>query len=225
MTGVALLDGYGQTETLMTVLNYPAMPVKPGSMGRPLPGTHITVLDTDNRPAKPGEAGRLMIRLPNPQLMLGYWNDPELTRAAIVRHDGAEWFDSGDVVKSDSDGYVFYLGRSDDLINSAGYRIGPVEVENALMEHAAVQECAVVASPDADRGEVVKAFIVLRPGIEGDDALAQEIQEHVKRVTAPYKYPRKIEFVGQLPKTPTGKIQRRMLRDREFAAAARRTGT
>ena len=225
LTGVALLDGYGQTETLMTVLNYPAMPVKPGSMGRPLPGTHITVLDKDNRPVKPGEAGRLMIRLPNPQLMLCYWNDPELTRAAIVQNGGAEWFDSGDVVKSDSDGYVFYLGRADDLINSAGYRIGPVEVENALMEHAAVQECAVVASPDADRGEVVKAFIVLRPGIKGDDALAQEIQEHVKRITAPYKYPRKIEFVGQLPKTPTGKIQRRMLRDREFAAGARRTGT
>ena len=201
------------------------MPVKPGSMGRPLPGTHITVLDKDNRPAKPGEAGRLMIRLPNPQLMLCYWNDPELTRAAIVRHDGAEWFDSGDVVKSDLDGYLFYLGRADDLINSAGYRIGPVEVENALMDHPAVQECAVVASSDADRGEVVKAFIVLRPGIEGDDALAQEIQEHANGSPRRTNTPGKSSSWANCPRLRPAKFQRRMLRDREFAAAARRAGT
>jgi acyl-coenzyme A synthetase/AMP-(fatty) acid ligase len=158
-----------------------------------------------------------MIRLPNPQAMIGYWSDRELSQAAIVRRDGDEWFNTGDVVKVDEDGYVFYLGRSDDVINSASYRIGPVEVENAVIEHEAVQECAVVGSPDAERGEIVKAFVVLRPGIARSDLLAKEIQEHVKGVTAPYKYPRKIEFVDELPKTATGKIQRRVLRDREYA--------
>jgi len=216
---IPLLDGYGLTETLMNVVNYPQMPVKPGSMGRPLPGTEIAVLDAENWPVPAGQPGRLMIRLPNPQAMLGYWNDPELTNAAIVRRDGSEWFNTGDIVKVDQDGYVFYLGRSDDVINSAGYRIGPVEVENAVIEHEAVQECAAVASPDAERGEVVKAFVVLRPGLAGSDLLAKDIQEHVKRLTAPYKYPRKIEFVEELPKTASGKIQRRVLRGREYAQA------
>jgi acyl-coenzyme A synthetase/AMP-(fatty) acid ligase len=218
LTGLALLDGYGQTETLMTVLNYPPMDVKPGSMGRPLPGVAVAVLDKENRPVAPGETGRLMIRLPNPQMMLGYWNDAELTRAAMVEALDASWFDTGDLVRTDTDGYLFYLGRSDDLINSGSYRIGPAEVENAVSEHAAVQECAVVASPDAERGEVVKAFIVLRPGVSGSDALAKQIQEHVKQVTAPYKYPRRIEFIDSLPKTLTGKIRRRLLRDQEYAA-------
>ena len=219
LTGLALLDGYGQTETLMTVLNYPPMAVKPGSMGRPLPGTAIAVFDADNRPVGPGEAGRLMIRLPNPQMMLGYWNDAELTRAAWVEACGTTWFDSGDLVRMDADGYVFYVGRADDVINSGGYRIGPAEVENAVSEHPAVQECAAVGSPDAERGEVVKAFIVLRPGVMGSEALAKEIQEHVKQVTAPYKYPRRVEFIDNLPKTPTGKIRRSQLRDQEYAAA------
>ena len=224
-TGLKLLDGYGQTETLMTVLNYPAMAVKPGSMGRPLPGTATAVFDTANRPVAPGEAGRLMIRLPNPQMMLGYWNDAELTRAAMVEACGATWFDSGDLVRLDVDGYLFYLGRADDLINSGGYRIGPAEVENAVSEHPAVQECAAVASPDAERGEVVKVFVVLRPGVVGSEALAKEIQEHVKRVTAPYKYPRRIEFIDSLPKTPTGKIRRRQLRDQEYAVPAKIAAT
>ena len=159
-----------------------------------------------------------MIKLPNPQLMIGYWDDPQLSRATIVRQGGAEWFDTGDVVRVDEDGYVFYLGRSDDVINSAGYRIGPAEVENAITEHSAVQECAAIASPDHERGEIVKALIVLRPGFVGGDLLAKEIQDHVKRVTAPYKYPRKIEFVEALPKTATGKIQRRLLRERELTS-------
>jgi acyl-coenzyme A synthetase/AMP-(fatty) acid ligase len=223
LTGLSLLDGYGQTETLMTVLNYPAVPVKPGSMGRPLPGTRIAVFDSNNRPVTAGEPGRLMIRLPNPQVMLGYWNDPALTRAATVEAGGATWFDSGDIVRLDADGYVFFVGRADDLINSAGYRIGPAEVENAVSEHPAVQECAAIGSPDAERGEVVKAFVVLRPEAVGSEALAKEIQEHVKRVTAPYKYPRRIEFVDSLPKTPTGKIRRRQLRDQEYASAPGKT--
>ena len=217
LTNIPLLDGYGLTETLMVVLNYPVMPVKPGSMGRPLPGTQVLLFDDRNQPTPVGQSGRLMIRLPNPQAMLGYWNDPEMSRASIIRRGDEEWFDSGDLVKVDDDGYMFYQGRSDDIINSAGYRIGPLEVENAVIEHQAVQECAVVGSPDPERGEVVKAFIVLRSGVAGSELLAGEIQEHVKHVTAPYKYPRKIEFVNALPKTPTGKIRRRILRDREYA--------
>jgi acetyl-CoA synthetase len=143
----------------------------------------------------------------------------------MVEACGATWFDSGDLVRLDVDGYLFYLGRADDLINSGGYRIGPAEVENAVSEHPAVQECAAVASPDAERGEVVKVFVVLRPGVVGSEALAKEIQEHVKRVTAPYKYPRRIEFIDSLPKTPTGKIRRRQLRDQEYAVPAKIAAT
>ncbi|MCC5810955.1 MAG: AMP-binding protein [Ectothiorhodospiraceae bacterium] len=212
-----LLDGYGQTETLMTVLNFQAMPVKPGSMGRPLPGTEALVLDDhEARPVEVGRAGRLAIRLPNPQVMLGYWNDPERSRQSITRVDGEEYFVTGDRVLMDEDGYLFYQGRDDDLINSAGYRIGPLEVENALMEHPAVQECAAVASPDPERGEVVKAFVVLRQGYYGDATLVRTLQDHAKTLTAPYKYPRKMEFVDELPKTPTGKLRRKVLRAREY---------
>ena len=217
LTGVPLLDGYGQTETLMTVLNYPPMPVKPGSMGKPLPGTEIAVLDEADRPVGPGEVGRLVIRTPHPQLMLGYWQAPELTRAGFVRSGGAEWFVTGDAVHVDADGYVFYHGRTDDVINSAGYRIGPMEVENALMEHPAVQECAVVGSPDPERGEVVRAYIVLHEGMRASEALAKDIQDHVKRITAPYKYPRQVTFVEELPKTASGKIRRRLLRDSAYS--------
>jgi acyl-coenzyme A synthetase/AMP-(fatty) acid ligase len=149
--------------------------------------------------------------------MLGYWRDPELTAKATVTIEGTQWFLTGDVVTMDEEGSLFYDGRADDVINSAGYRIGPLEVENVLMEHPAVVECAVVGSPDDDRGEVVKAFVVLRDDISGDDALKKDLQEFVKRATAPYKYPRRIDFVEALPKTVTGKIRRRVLRDREFA--------
>ena len=178
------------------------------------------MLDEQGRPVAAGDNGVLMIKLPNPQLMLGYWNDEELTRRSIMRHDGADWFITGDIVKVDEDGYIYYLGRADDVINSAGYRIGPLEVENAVIEFPAVQECAVVGSPDPERGELVKAFVVLRPGAIASDTLMREIQDHVKRVTAPYKYPRKIEFVDELPKTPTGKIQRRLLREKEYGRRA-----
>jgi acyl-coenzyme A synthetase/AMP-(fatty) acid ligase len=215
-TGGLLLDGYGQTETLMTVLNYPAMPVKPGSMGRPLPGTEAAVIGEGERIVGPGEPGTLAIKLPNPQLMLGYWQAPELTQSVHIDIDGTAWFLTGDTVIMDEDGYLFYRGRADDVINSAGYRIGPLEVENVLIEHAAVQECAVVGSPDPERGEVVKAFVILREGVTGGEPLIREIQDFAKRITAPYKYPRKVEFVSELPKTVTGKIRRRTLRDREY---------
>ena len=211
-TGVALLDGYGQTETLMTVLNYPGMPVKPGSMGRPLPGVEAAVLDERGGLHARDARGRLVIRAPNPQLMLGYWNDPELTGAQYVEAEGSRWFVTGDTVDVDSDGYYFYFGRDDDVIGSSGYRIGPQEVENALIEHPAVQESAVVGLPDPARGQVVTAFVILAPGFEPGAARAAELQEHVKRITAPYKYPRRVEFVDSLPKTVSGKIQRGALR-------------
>ena len=212
MTGVDLLDGYGQTETLMTVLNYPGMAVKPGSMGRPLPGVEAAVLDRHGHLHTRSARGRLVIRAPNPQLMLGYWNDPERTEAQYVEIEGSRWFVTGDTVDADADGYLFYFGRDDDVIGSSGYRIGPQEVENALIEHPAVRESAVVGLPDPDRGQVVAAFVILAPGFTLGRALATELQEHVKRVTAPYKYPRRIEFVESLPKTVSGKIQRNVLR-------------
>ena len=211
-TGVDLLDGYGQTETLMTVLNYPGMPLKPGSMGRPLPGVEAAVLDEHGRLRTRDARGRLVIRAPNPQLMLGYWNDPELTEAQYVEIEGERWFVTGDTVDADAGGYLFYFGRDDDVIGSSGYRIGPQEVENALIEHPAVQESAVVGLPDTDRGQIVAAFVIAAQGFEPGAALAAELQEHVKRVTAPYKYPRRIEFLDSLPKTVSGKIQRGVLR-------------
>jgi acyl-coenzyme A synthetase/AMP-(fatty) acid ligase len=212
ITGVPLLDGYGQTETLMTVLNYPFMPVKPGSMGRPLPGIEVAVL-RDGREVPAGESGELAIRLPNPQMMLGYWNEPERTAAAKVRVGDSEYWLTGDVVRRDEDGYLWYEGRADDIISSAGYRIGPMEVESALLEHPAVQEAAAVGKPDPERGEIVKAFVVLKPGWNPSPALAEELKEHAKRVTAPYKYPREIEFVAELPKNASGKLLRRVLRN------------
>ena len=211
-TGVPLLDGYGQTETLMTVLNYPGMPVKPGSMGRPLPGVDAAVLDEQGDLRTRDARGRLVIRAPNPQLMLGYWNDPDLTAAQYVEAGGSRWFVTGDTVDVDSEGYLFYFGRDDDVIGSSGYRIGPQEVENALIEHPAVQESAVVGLPDPDRGQVVTAFVILVPGYEPGEDLADELGEHVRSITAPYKYPRRIEFVDSLPKTVSGKIRRDVLR-------------
>ncbi|MGA9279044.1 acyl-CoA synthetase [Ilumatobacter sp.] len=211
VSGTTVLDGYGQTETLMTVTNRPGRPVKPGSMGRPLPGVDVAVRSDDDATAVTG-AGELLIRLPNPQVMLGYWDDPDRTASSQMTLDGSEWFATGDNVEIDDEGYVFYTGRADDIINSAGYRIGPQEVENALIRHPAVQECAVVGVPDADRGELVKAWVVLADGYVGDDHLVAALQTHAKATTAPYKYPRAISFAEELPKTVTGKLRRNVLR-------------
>lgn len=221
ITGIPLLEAYGQTETLMTVANRLGHPAPEGSMGRALPGCRMAVLDPDDRPALPGTRGELALALPNPQLMLGYWDEPERTARAFSAHGGVQYFLTGDLARMDADGFIFYEGRVDDIISSAGYRIGPVEVENALQEHPAVTECAVVGSPDAERGEIVKAFVTLRPGFEASEKLKRELQEHVQRTTAPYKYPRAIEFVAELPKTPTGKLLRRVLRDAERARHCR----
>lgn len=217
--GVDVLDGYGQTEILMVVVNGRTFPVKPGSMGKPMPGSVAAVVEPDGTVTEDirGRAGELAIRLPNPQLMLGYWRDPGRTAASRVRKGDVEYHRTGDLVRVDEDGYLFHQGRTDDVINSAGYRIGPNEVEAVLLRHPAILECAVVASPDPQRGEVVKAFIVLGREHAPSPELVQELQDFAKRETAPYKYPRRIEFVDELPKTPTGKVRRRVLRDREFA--------
>lgn len=215
LTGVELLEAYGQTETLMTVANRLGRPAREGSMGQALSGCRMAVLDPEGRPLPPGECGQLALELPNPQLMLGYWEEPERTARAFSSHEGVDYFLTGDLAHIDEDGFIFYEGRVDDIISSAGYRIGPIEVENALQEHPAVTECAVIGSPDAQRGEIVKAFVVLRKGFAPSEALKLELQEHVKKTTAPYKYPRAIEFRDELPKTATGKLLRRVLRDAE----------
>ena len=219
-TGLRVAEAYGQTETLMTVLNRPGDPVKPGSMGTPSPGSDVDVVDESGRPCPDGIEGDLAVRTPNPQLMLGYWRDPERT-AACYRDgpDSARWFITGDRGWRDGDGYLWYAGRTDDVIGSAGYRIGPLEVENALLEHPAVLECAVVGAPDEERGEIVKAFVVLREAWEGTPALIAALQAHAKAATAPYKYPRAVEFVDALPRTPTGKLRRRTLKELELERA------
>ncbi len=225
-TGLTIRDGYGQTETVLLVANFPSMEVRPGSMGKPSPGFDIAVIDDDGRPVEPGQEGDIAVRT-RPERPVGlfreYWNDPAATQGAMRADPGTpdgEWYITGDRATIDADGYFWFVGRADDVIISAGYRIGPFEVESALIEHDAVLESAVIASPDPVRGEVVKAFVVLAPGYSASTRLADELQDHVKRVTAPYKYPREIEFVTELPKTISGKIRRVELRERERAAKA-----
>jgi medium-chain acyl-CoA synthetase len=212
--GLTIHDGYGQTETTILAANMPAMPVKPGSMGLPFPGHDVRVINNELAEAGIDEVGEIGVRVTPerpPSLFLEYWKNAEET-ASVFR---GEWYLTGDQATRDADGYLWFVGRADDVIISAGYRIGPFEVESALLEHPAVMESAVVASPDADRGSIVKAFIKLRPGAEPNDRLITELQEYCKRITAPYKYPREIEFVGELPKTVSGKIRRVELRQQE----------
>jgi len=213
-TGHQICEGYGQTETVILCGVFDGMMVKPGSMGLPAPGVDLDVIDENGARLGAGVEGDVAVSLdPAPMgLFLGYKNDEE--RTAATRR--GNWYLTGDRAYRDDDGYFWFVGRGDDVIISAGYRIGPFEVESALIEHPAVVESAVVASPDETRGEVVKAFVVLTKGTEKCDALIRELQEHVKKVTAPYKYPRKIEFVDSLPKTISGKIIRKELREREW---------
>lgn len=217
-TGMPISEAYGQTESLMIVLNYPGETVKPGSMGRPAPGSRVAIIDSAGTVCSDGDEGDIALLTPHPQLMLGYWQEAERTRKCFVDGPDGRWYVTGDRGVRDGDGYIWYRGRLDDIINSAGYRIGPSEVENALLEHEAVAECAVVGKPDPARGEIVKAFVVLKPGHVCSDAMVDVLREHCKRLTAPYKYPREIAFVESLPKTLTGKIKRSDLRDRERMA-------
>ena len=214
-TGLTIYDGYGQTETVLLVANYRAIPIKPGSMGKPVPGFHVAVVDEDGQEMAPGQEGQIAVKI-NPQRPVGlfreYWKDGE----AMERSFQGDWYFTGDKAYRDDDGYFWFVGRADDVIISAGYRIGPFEVESALIEHPAVAESAVVASPDPVRGEIVKAFVILSPGYVASDELALSLQEHVRKSTAPYKYPRAIEFVAELPKTISGKIRRVELREAEF---------
>ncbi|MEL6876295.1 MAG: AMP-binding protein, partial [Pseudomonadota bacterium] len=215
LTRTTVRDGYGQTETLMTVTNRSEWSIKPGSMGKALPGVETAVREEDGSLTASNSSGELIIKLPCPHLMLGYWNDPERTAATQFASGRTSWYLTGDTVHIDGDGYIFYTGRADDIISSAGYRIGPQEIENVLSEHPAVQECAVAGVPDPERGEVVKAWIILRIGEKASDSLAEELKSYVKKETAPYKYPRKLEFVDDLPKNASGKILRRELRARD----------
>ncbi len=209
-TGLTIRDGYGQTETILLVGNFPGMPVRPGSMGLAMPGHRVEVIDPAGDVLAPGEVGDIALYDDPPSLFRGYWKDAAATRACRR----GPWYVTGDRGRRDEDGYLWFVGRADDVIISAGYRIGPFEVESALVEHPDVVEAAVVAAPHPDRGEIVKAYVVLRPGVAGDAALVRSLQEHVKAVTAPYKYPRAIEFVETLPKTVSGKIRRVELRER-----------
>jgi acyl-coenzyme A synthetase/AMP-(fatty) acid ligase len=223
-TGCKVSEAYGQTEALMMVLNYPSEPLKYGSMGRPQPGLDIDIVDDAGVRQPDNVEGHIALKMPCPQMMLGYWQDPERTAAAFIDGPEGKWYLSGDRATRDADGYFWYAGRSDDVINSSGYRIGPLEVENALLDHGSVQEVACVGVPDRDRGEIVKAFVVLKQGYAPTPQLAQELQNHVKSITAPYKYPRAVEFIDDLPKTVTGKIRRRTLRDVEIEKAKNAQG-
>ncbi len=209
-TGLRIMEGFGQTETTLTIANLAGMQPKVGSMGKPIPLYDIDIVDSDGNPVGVGENGEIVVRtdkyVPN-GLFLGYHNDEEKTKEAW--HDGL--YHTGDVAWRDEDGYFWYVGRADDVIKSSGYRIGPFEIENVIMELPYVLECGVSAAPDELRGQVVKASIVLTKGTEGTEELKKEIQNYVKEKTAPYKYPRIVVFKDELPKTISGKIQRNKL--------------
>jgi acetyl-CoA synthetase len=213
-TGLKLMEGFGQTETTVTIANFPWMEPKPGSMGMPSPAYDMDLITLDGRSAEDGEQGEIIFRtdrLMPVGLFMGYYRDPELTKSVYYDHV----YHTGDIAWRDEDGYYWFVGRNDDVIKSSGYRIGPFEVESALMTHPAVVECAITGVPDEIRGQVVKATIILAPAYKekAGPELVKEIQEHVKNTTAPYKYPRIIEFVEELPKTISGKIRRVQIRE------------
>ena len=216
VTGIRLMEGFGQTETTMTLGTFPWMEPKPGSMGVPNPQYEIDLLTSDGRSAEDGEQGQIVVRTHNGKplgLFKEYYRDAERTEDAW--HD--DIYFTGDVAWRDEDGYYWFVGRADDVIKSSGYRIGPFEVESALMTHPAVVECAITGVPDEVRGQVVKATIILSKDYKGKEGpeLIKELQDHVKKVTAPYKYPRVIEFVEELPKTISGKIRRVEIRSKD----------
>jgi acyl-coenzyme A synthetase/AMP-(fatty) acid ligase len=213
--GSPLYVGYGQSETPTATLTDPQDPSQNGMIGKPMEGNRVTIVDDTGNECPPGTEGHLAFGASDPGLMLGYWTEDR----PVLELLAGRWHLTGDCGYRGADGNLFFVGREDDIISSSGYRIGPTEVENALMQHAAVAECAVIASPDPVRGEVVKAFVVVRDGYAPDDALAAALQAHVKHLISPYKYPRKLEFIPTLPRTVSGKIQRRALREREFKGA------
>ena len=211
-TGLRLMEGFGQTETVLSLANLVNSTPKPGSMGKPSPLYQVEVVDSEGVPVSTGEVGEIVIRAdgPTPGLLMEYYQDPERTKEAW--HDG--WYHTGDTVWQDEDGYFWYVGRTDDVIKASGYRIGPFEIASVLMEHPAVLECAVTGAPDPIRGTVVKATIVLMKGYQPTPELTKELQDYVKHQTAPYKYPRIVEYVEELPKTISGKIRRVAIREK-----------
>ena len=211
-TGIKLREGYGQTELTLTLCSWPWLESKPGSIGKPAPGYDIDLVREDGSSCGPGEEGQIIIRTDKRRpwgMFGGYYRDEALTKS--VWRDNAYY--TGDMAWKDEDGYFWFVGRSDDVIKSAGYRIGPFEVESAMLEHPGVLECAVTGVPDPDRGMAVKATIVLAKGYTASEELKLELQNHAKKITAPYKYPRVIDFVAELPKTISGKIRRVQIRE------------
>jgi acetyl-CoA synthetase len=230
--GLRVNEMFGQTEINYVVGNcarwvdaggceHPGWPARPGSMGKAYPGHRVAVIDDDGQPCPTGTPGDVAVhRLdvhgqPDPVFFLGYWRNEAATRKKFTGHPEDSWCRTGDTAVMDADGYLWYQGRSDDVFKAAGYRIGPSEVENCLVKHPAVANAAVVPKPDPERGAVVKAYVVLAPGVDGDDALVAALQAHVRAQLAPYEYPKEIEFIDSLPMTTTGKVQRRVLRLQE----------
>jgi acetyl-CoA synthetase len=218
--GVTINEMFGQTEMNYIVGNSHALwPARPGSMGRPYPGHRVAVIDDAGAEVPRGEPGEVGVHriapdgTPDPVFFLEYFKNPESTRNKFT----GDWCRTGDVATMDADGYLWYQGRADDVFKVAGYRIGPSEIENCIVKHPAVANAAVVPSPDETRGNVVKAFIVLAAGHAPSTALADDIQQHVRKFLAPYEYPKEIEFIDALPMTTTGKVQRKILREREAA--------
>jgi len=217
--GISINEFYGQTECNLVLSNCNAlMPVRPGSMGRPVPGHRVAVIDGEGNELSPGEEGEIAVKRSDPVMMLGYWNNEEATREKFV----GDWLKTGDLASVDDEGYFRFVGRDDDVISSAGYRIGPVEIEEVLIKHQDVVMAAAVGKPDETRGQVVKAFVVLREGREESEDLAAELQQLVKERLGAHEYPREVEFVGELPMTPTGKVRRNVLREQETGEGVRR---
>ena len=211
-TGLRIHEGFGQSETSVLLANFPWVEIRPGSMGKPAPIYDIDLLDEDGNSCEDGIVGSICIKNTDKKHPTGlfreYWKAPD----AMARSWKNGVYNTGDTAWRDADGYYWFVGRNDDVIKCSGYRIGPFEVESALMEHPSVLECAITAVPDPVRGQVVKATIVLARGYEPSDSLVKELQNHVKHATAPYKYPRVVEFVDELPKTTSGKIMRTAIR-------------
>jgi acetyl-CoA synthetase len=225
--GITVNEMFGQTEMNYIVGNSQLRwPARPGSMGRPYPGHRVAVIDDDGNVLPPGTVGEVAIHRRDihgdldPIFFLGYWRNPAATKNKFT----GDWSRTGDLASTDVDGYLWYQGRADDVFKAAGYRIGPSEIENCLVKHRAVANVAVVPKPDAERGAVVKAYVVLAAGFEGSPALVDELQKHVRGQLAPYEYPKEIEFIAELPMTTTGKVQRRVLRDLEAKRAANAEG-
>ena len=217
--GIVINEFYGQTECNLVLSNCNAiMPSKPGSMGRPVPGHRVAIIDDEGNPLGPGEQGEVAVRRPDPVMMLEYWNNEEETRKKFV----GEWLRTGDLASVDEEGYFHFIGRDDDIISSAGYRIGPAEIEETLVKHEDVLMAAAVGKPDPTRGQVVKAFVVLREDRTPSDELAAELKELVKNRLGAHEYPRDIEFVDELPLTHTGKVRRNVLRQQEARKGASR---